>query len=74
MMGFRETGDVYEGHVRPFYNFSYRVRSISIETATMDHEIDPLTHIPYPTKANYPQKISISYFEDVYHSIRALHM
>jgi hypothetical protein len=78
--GFREAGapgagdDPGAGLIRPFYNAAYRIKSIKIEMPTIEYEVNKLTRIPTPKAINWPQKISITWMEDVYHSVRKYHL
>lgn len=78
--GFRESGaidasgDPGSGLIRPFYNAAYRIRDIKIKMPSISYEINKLTRLPTPKSIDYPQEISITWMEDVYHSVRKYHL
>jgi len=78
--GFRESGGIDAGNdksaglVRPFYNAAYRIRKVDIKLPTIDYEINKYTRLPIPKEINYPQEVTIDWFEDVYSSVRGYHL
>jgi len=56
-----------------FFNAQYRVQSIEIPSLTYEYETDQLTKIPLIRNGKSSYEVSITWLEDVYHSIYSYH-
>jgi hypothetical protein len=55
------------------FNVQYRVQSIEIPSLTYEYEIDQITKIPLIKNGKSSYEVSITWLEDVYHSIYSYH-
>lgn len=55
------------------FNAQYRVQSIEIPSLTYEYETDQLTKIPLIKNGKSSYEVSITWLEDVYHSIYSYH-
>lgn len=55
------------------FNVQYRVQSIEIPSLTYEYETDQLTKIPLIKNGKSSYEVSITWLEDVYHSIYSYH-
>ena len=67
-------GHFTEGNdTKVFYNSQFRIRSIKFPDLSFEMENNDLTKLAQFKSANYDRKVTISWFEDVYHSVQKYH-
>ena len=69
MANFEETSD----GVNSLFNAQYRVQSIDLPNLTYEYETDQLTKVPLIKNGKSSYSVSITWLEDVYHSIYSYH-
>lgn len=61
------------GDLKTFYNSQFRIRNIKLPDLTFEMKNNELTKLAQFQSASYERKITISWFEDVYHSVQKYH-
>lgn len=67
------TSDDGNNALKELYNAHMRARSIELPRLSYDFETDPITKMPIFKSGKFNYEITISWFEDVYHSIYQYH-
>ena len=61
------------GDLKTFYNSQFRIRNIKLPDMSLDVKNNELTKLVQMQSATYDRRITISWFEDVYHSVQKYH-
>jgi len=67
-------GERNRGEIKAFYNAAYRIRKITIPLPKLEIDQQNELRAPIFKNVNFPQEISIEWFEDVYHSVKKYHL